>query len=236
MGDQRLRARLRRLPAARRARGRPARPPPDLPRRPRRLHGRLAARRLRLVRGVADRARALQGLGAAIISPAALSILSTTFREGRERNIALGVWGAVGGFGAAAGVLLGGILTDALCWEWIFFVNVPVGVAALALTPRAARREPRRARPPLRRAGAVLVTGGLSRCSSTRSRRPTAGGWLARDDRRLRRVALALLAGFVVWEPRHPEPLMRFGILRTRPCSARTSPASSWARRCSRCS
>ena len=80
-------------------------------------------------------ARALQGLGAAIITPAALSILSTTFTEGRERNIALGVWGAVGGFGAAAGVLLGGILTDALSWEWIFFVNVPVGVAAFALAP-----------------------------------------------------------------------------------------------------
>src|SRR6266542_73130 len=80
-------------------------------------------------------ARAFQGLGAAIISPAALSILSTTFREGRERNVALGVWGAVGGFGAAAGVLLGGILTDALSWQWIFFVNVPVGVAAFVLTP-----------------------------------------------------------------------------------------------------
>src|SRR6188768_2403671 len=80
-------------------------------------------------------ARAVQGLGAAIISPAALSILSVTFREGRERNIALGVWGAVGGFGAAAGVLLGGVLTDALSWEWIFFVNVPVGVVGFALAP-----------------------------------------------------------------------------------------------------
>src|SRR6188474_3548248 len=89
-------------------------------------------------------ARAVQGLGAAIISPAALSILSVTFREGRERNIALGVWGAVGGFGAAAGVLLGGVLTDALSWEWIFFVNVPVGAAALGwlrcCCPRAATR------------------------------------------------------------------------------------------------
>src|SRR5216117_1287729 len=80
-------------------------------------------------------ARALQGLGAAVITPAALSILSTTFTEGRERNIALGVWGAVGGFGAAAGVLLGGVLTDALSWEWIFFVNVPVGVVAFAAAP-----------------------------------------------------------------------------------------------------
>src|SRR5207237_2420818 len=68
-------------------------------------------------------ARALQGLGAAIISPAALSMVSTTFREGRERNIALGVWGAVGGFGAAAGVLLGGVFTELLSWKWIFFVN-----------------------------------------------------------------------------------------------------------------
>src|ERR1043165_1825557 len=80
-------------------------------------------------------ARALQGLGAAVITPAALSILSTTFTEGRERNIALGAWGAVGGFGAAAGVLLGGVLTDLLSWSWIFFLNVPVGVAAFVLTP-----------------------------------------------------------------------------------------------------
>src|ERR1700745_2588260 len=80
-------------------------------------------------------ARAFQGLGAAIIFPASWSILSVTFKEGRERNIALGVWGAVGGFGAAAGVLLGGVLTDALSWEWIFFVNVPVGVLGFALAP-----------------------------------------------------------------------------------------------------
>ncbi len=76
-------------------------------------------------------ARAVQGLGAAAISPAALAIVMTSFREGRDRNIALGVWGAVGGFGAAAGVLLGGVLTDSLSWEWIFFVNIPVGVIAL---------------------------------------------------------------------------------------------------------
>src|SRR6476659_3902941 len=80
-------------------------------------------------------ARAIQGLGAAAISPAALAILMTTFAEGRERNIALGVWGAVGGFGAAAGVLLGGVLTDALSWEWIFFVNIPVALVAVALRP-----------------------------------------------------------------------------------------------------
>ena len=107
-------------------------------------------------------ARAVQGLGAAIITPAALSILSTTFAEGRERNIALGAWGAVGGFGAVAGVLLGGVLTDALSWEWIFFVNVPVGVVGFVLAPFLLResRDARVNRFDL--PGAVLVTSGLS--------------------------------------------------------------------------
>ena len=125
VGDQRVCARLRRIPVARRASGRPARAPARLPGGGGRLHARLALRWARMVRGLLDRARSLQGFGASIITPAALSILSTTFVEGRERNIALGVWGAVGGFGAAAGVLLGGILTDALSWEWIFFVQRP---------------------------------------------------------------------------------------------------------------
>ena len=79
--------------------------------------------------------RGLQGLGAALLAPAALSILTTTFAEGRERNLALGIWGAVSGSGAAAGVLLGGALTSALSWSWIFFINVPVGIAAVVLTP-----------------------------------------------------------------------------------------------------
>src|SRR5207302_6355080 len=79
--------------------------------------------------------RALQGLGAAMVSPAALSILTTTFREGRERNLALGIWGAASGSGGAAGVLLGGALTSALSWSWIFFINIPVGAVVLALTP-----------------------------------------------------------------------------------------------------
>src|SRR5712691_8322873 len=79
--------------------------------------------------------RALQGLGAALLSPAALSILTTTFKEGRERNLALGIWGAVSGSGAAAGVLLGGALTSAFSWSWFFFVNLPVGVLVLGLAP-----------------------------------------------------------------------------------------------------
>src|SRR5215203_6730919 len=89
--------------------------------------------------GVLIAARAVQGLGAAIISPAALSIVTTTFDEGAERNKALGIWGALGGSGAAAGVLLGGILTKYLGWEWIFFVNVPVGSVALLLCTRFVR-------------------------------------------------------------------------------------------------
>src|SRR5881394_3295945 len=103
-------------------------------------------------------ARAVQGLGAAVITPAALSILSTTFVEGRERNIALGVWGAVGGFGAAAGVLLGGILTSALSWSWIFFVNVPVGVASFILTPILLRESRDASVKSFDALGAVLVT------------------------------------------------------------------------------
>src|SRR5882672_5995827 len=79
--------------------------------------------------------RSLQGLGAALLSPAALSILTTTFSEGRERNRALGIWGAASSSGAAAGVLLGGALTSALSWSWIFFINVPVGALVIGLTP-----------------------------------------------------------------------------------------------------
>src|ERR1700693_445513 len=81
-------------------------------------------------------ARATQGLGAAIVSPAALSIITTTFAEGAERNRALGIWGAVAGAGGAAGVLLGGILTSGLSWRWVLFVNVPIGISAAALAPR----------------------------------------------------------------------------------------------------
>src|SRR5690242_19545388 len=79
--------------------------------------------------------RAIQGLGGAMLAPAALSLLMTTFTEGRERNLALGIYGAASGSGAAVGVLLGGVLTSYLSWSWIFFINVPVGIAAIALAP-----------------------------------------------------------------------------------------------------
>src|SRR4051812_36273567 len=126
--------------------------------------------------GVLIAARALQGFGAAIISPAALSIVTTTFEEGAERNKALGIWGAMGGSGAAVGVLAGGVLTKYLGWEWIFYVNVPVGIAALALTPRFVResRDPREHHPDI--AGAVTDTAGLALLVYAVSQAP-AHGW-----------------------------------------------------------
>src|SRR6476659_10662317 len=158
-------------------------------------------------------ARSFEGLGAAVISPAALSILSTTFTEGRERNLALGVWGAVGGFGAAAGVLLGGILTDALGWQWIFRVNVPVGIVAFAVAPflltESRDAHVKRFDIP----GAVLVTGGLSSLVYAITQ---AGvhGWTSGRTIGFFVASALMLVGFVLWEARHPEPLMRLGIFR----------------------
>jgi EmrB/QacA subfamily drug resistance transporter len=160
-------------------------------------------------------ARVLQGLGAAVITPAALSILSTTFVEGRERNIALGVWGAVGGFGAAAGVLLGGILTDALSWEWIFFVNVPVGVAAFISAPFLLKESRDASVKSFDALGALLVTSGLSSFVYAITQAGQ-NGWVAGKTLAFFAASLVLLVGFLVWEQRHPEPLMRLGILRIK--------------------
>ena len=163
-------------------------------------------------------ARSFQGLGAAVITPAALSILSTTFVEGRERNIALGFWGAVGGFGAAAGVLLGGVLTDLLSWEWIFFVNVPVGVTGFLLAPVLLRESRDASVKSFDALGAVLVTAGLSSFVYAITQ---AGqhGWLGARTLGFFAAAAVLLGGFLVWEVRHPEPLMRLGILRIKTVS-----------------
>jgi EmrB/QacA subfamily drug resistance transporter len=164
-------------------------------------------------------ARAFQGLGAAIITPAALSILMTTFSEGRERNYALGVWGAVGAFGAVAGVLLGGILTDALSWPWIFYINVPVGLAALALTP-VLLTESRDAQVKTFDAlGAVLVTSGLITLVFGITQ-ANDYGWGSAETIGLFVAAGVLLAGFVGWEARAKEPLMPFSIFRIRTVSA----------------
>jgi EmrB/QacA subfamily drug resistance transporter len=160
-------------------------------------------------------ARGLQGLGAAVITPAALSILMTTFPEGKERNTALGVWGAVGAFGAVAGVLLGGILTDALSWEWIFYLNVPVGIAAFAVTPfLLSESRDERARS-FDAPGAVLVTSGLVVLVYAITQ-ANGYGWTSPETIGLFTGAAALLAAFVAWEARASQPLMPFSIFRLR--------------------
>ena len=130
--------------------------------------------------------RLAQGLGAALLSPAALSILTTTFPEGKERNFALGIWGAVSGSGGAAGVLLGGALTSSLSWSWIFFINVPVGVLVLALTPRLVRESVADvAHRHFDVPGAISITGGLMLLvyAMTRAVQHGWGTASARDDR-----------------------------------------------------
>jgi EmrB/QacA subfamily drug resistance transporter len=163
--------------------------------------------------------RAFQGLGAATITPAALSILVATFKEGRERNIALGGWGAVGGVGAAFGVLFGGILVDFLSWPWIFFVNVPVGIAALVLSPILLSESLDRRGQGFDVPGAVLVTAGLS----TLVLGITQGhGWGWDSGRTIGVFALSavLLLGFIVWENGVTDPLVPFSIFRLQTLTA----------------
>jgi EmrB/QacA subfamily drug resistance transporter len=161
-------------------------------------------------------ARAVQGLGGAIISPAALSIVMTTFEEGAERNKALGVWGALGGSGAAVGVLLGGVLTKWQGWEWIFFVNVPVGAAVFALAPwvvpESRRETARRRYDPF---GAVTVTAGLVLLVYAMSKAPDVG-WATARTILLFVAAAALLGAFLVIERTVEEPLMPFRIFGVR--------------------
>jgi EmrB/QacA subfamily drug resistance transporter len=161
-------------------------------------------------------ARAAQGLGAAIISPAALSIVTTTFSDGSERNKALGVWGAVAGSGGAAGVLLGGILTDGLGWEWVLWVNVPVALIALALSPRLIAES--RAEAETRAfdvAGAVTVTASLSILVYALVD-ATEAGWGSTQTLGLIALSVALMAAFVAIELRATKPLVPFSIFRIR--------------------
>jgi EmrB/QacA subfamily drug resistance transporter len=153
-------------------------------------------------------ARALQGLGAAIISPAALAILTTTFTEGAERNKALGIWGAVSGLGGAAGVLMGGILTDQVGWEWIFFINVPIALMVIALSPRLLSES--RVVGLGRRfdlAGAVTVSAGLVLLVyglvGTNDH-----GWASGRTIGIFAASAALIASFVVIEARTRQPLL----------------------------
>ncbi|MGN6797359.1 MAG: MFS transporter [Gaiellaceae bacterium] len=160
-------------------------------------------------------ARAVQGLGAAVISPAALSILTTTFSEGRDRNIALGVWGAVGGFGAAAGVLLGGVFTESLSWEWIFFVNAPVAVASMAFTPLLLGESRGVSAKRFDVLGAVLVTSGLATAVFAITQANTYG-WSSAKTFALFAAAVAILTAFVAVEVRSDDPLMSFSIFRIK--------------------
>ena len=170
--------------------------------------------------GMLVSARAVQGFGAAIVSPCTLSIITTTFEEGAERNKALGIWGAMGGSGAAAGVLFGGILTKYLGWEWIFFVNVPVGAVVLLLTPRVVRES----RAPGERqafdvVGAGSVTAGLALLVYAISKAPV-DGWSDSLTIGLLAGAALLIAFFLAWESRVPRPLMPLSIFRIRTLAA----------------
>jgi EmrB/QacA subfamily drug resistance transporter len=165
-------------------------------------------------------ARALQGLGGALLAPAALSIVVTTFREGRDRNIALAVWGAASGSGGAVGVLLGGVLTSYLSWSWIFFVNLPVGVAVLAVSPwllsesRAAL-----AHRHFDVSGATSSTAGLMVLVYAITR-ASQHGWSDGVTVGLLATAAALIVAFVGIEARSPAPLLPLRIFRLRTLSA----------------
>jgi EmrB/QacA subfamily drug resistance transporter len=160
-------------------------------------------------------ARAVQGLGAAMLSPAALSLVTVIFAEGAERNKALGVWGAVAGSGGAAGVLLGGVLTEYAGWEWVLFVNVPIGilaaVAAWRLLPESRNEGARH----FDIAGAVTVTAGLSLLVYTIIDANNAG-WTSAQTLGLAAVSLVLIGAFIAIELRSKAPLVPFGIFRNR--------------------
>ncbi|HZO36202.1 MAG TPA: MFS transporter [Solirubrobacteraceae bacterium] len=161
-------------------------------------------------------ARAVQGLGGALLSPAALSILTVTFAHGRERNIAMGVWGALAGLGGTLGVVAGGVIVDALGWEWVFIVNVPVALAVVAITPLIVResRAPEAARG-FDLAGALLGTAGvLALVFGVIRAEPL--GWGDPEVLGLFAGAAALLAAFIAVEARVASPLVPLRLFRSR--------------------
>jgi EmrB/QacA subfamily drug resistance transporter len=163
--------------------------------------------------------RGLQGLGAALVSPAALSIVSTTFAEGRERTQALGIWSAIAAGGGAVGLLLGGILTDYLSWRWVFFVNLPIGIVTFVLSLRSVPNSRAETRPgTVDVAGAVTVTAGLI-VLVFGIVKAQEYGWGSGRTIGLLVASLVLLASFVVVESRSKAPLIRLGIFRTRSLS-----------------
>jgi len=160
-------------------------------------------------------ARAAQGLGAALISPAALSIVTTTFAEGAERNRALGVWGAVAGAGGAAGVLLGGVLTEYLGWEWVLLVNTPITFVAAFFAPRLLVESRDERESSFDIPGALSVTAGLALLVYGLVNAAQAG-WESGETLGILACALALLVAFVAIESRTKHPLMPFSIFRLR--------------------
>src|SRR4051812_42814144 len=166
-------------------------------------------------------ARGAQGLGGAMVSPAALSIILTTFAEGTERNRALSVWGAIAGAGGAAGLLLGGVIVQALSWRWVFFINVPIGAIVLALAPRIVpeSRSESATRGGYDVEGAVAITLGTMALVFTLIK---AGSWGWASGRTLAGFAIAvvLIAGFVFIERRHENPLVPLRIFSNRSLAA----------------
>jgi EmrB/QacA subfamily drug resistance transporter len=161
-------------------------------------------------------ARAFQGIGAAIMTPSALSIITTTFEEGAERNKALGIWGALGGIGATTAWLIGGPIVDGLGWEWIFFINIPVGLAALALSPLLLRESKVTAQSrSFDPAGALSITGALTLLVYAIVEAPNKG-WGDPQTIGLLVGSGALLGLFVLIESRHRAPLVPLGIFRRR--------------------
>ncbi len=175
-----------------------------------------------LLNGIAPNAatlvggRALQGLGAALVSPAALSIVMTTFAEGRERTKALGIWSSIAAGGGAVGLVLGGLLTDTLSWRWVFFINLPVGIAAVLAAIRYIPESRAEKRPDTADiGGAVSVTAGLLVLVFAIVK-TGAYGWTSGRTLGLLALAVALLVAFVVIELRSKAPLIRLGIFRAR--------------------
>jgi EmrB/QacA subfamily drug resistance transporter len=166
-------------------------------------------------------ARGLQGLGGALVSPAALSILLTTFAEGTERNRALAVWGAIAGAGGAVGLLLGGVIVEVLSWRWVFFINVPIGAVVLALAPRIVpeSRSESPAGAGYDAQGAITITLGTMALVFTLIK---AGSWGWTSGRTLAgfAIAIVLIAAFVVIERRHEDPLIPLRIFSNRSLAA----------------
>ena len=160
--------------------------------------------------------RGVQGLGAALIAPAALSIITTTFAEGPERAKAMSVWAAIAVGGAAVGLVLGGILVDAFSWPWIFFVNVPVGIAVFIAAVRyVPESKDERAHKSFDIAGAITVTAGLVILVYAIVKAQEKG-WGSLHTLGVGGVAIALLVAFVLIERRSAEPLVRLSIFRVR--------------------